>query len=79
MKTFTLYGTDACHLCEQAEALIASAIAGECTVRVCVEDISDSAELLTRYGLRIPVLRDPSGRELDWPFSVGAVRRFLCA
>jgi hypothetical protein len=30
--------------------------------------------LMTRYGMRIPVLRDSTrGRELDWPFAREAV------
>lgn len=77
MKTFTLYGTSACHLCEQAERIVAAELARACGVRVSVEDIADSDELVARYGVRIPVLRDPAGRELDWPFSAVEVRRFL--
>jgi hypothetical protein len=42
------------------------------------EWVDDSAELETRYGTRVPVLRDVrDGRELDWPFDAAAVRRFL--
>ena len=36
------------------------------------------AALEARYGIRVPVLRnEDDGRELDWPFSVEALRRFV--
>lgn len=42
--------------------------------------IDDSEELAQRYGTRVPVLRDVSrGRELDWPFDVAAVARWMSA
>jgi len=68
-----LYGTSACHLCEQAERLI------EREVGLPVEwiEIVDDALLLERYGIRIPVLRAESGVELDWPFYGAAVRRLI--
>ena len=31
------------------------------------------------YGVRIPVLKTPSGTEKAWPFSEGQVRRLLLA
>jgi hypothetical protein len=41
-------------------------------------EITDDAELLERYGIRIPVLRRwDTGRELDWPFDAAAVRRLV--
>ena len=33
--------------------------------------------LAARYGLRVPVLRDAQGRELDWPFDVAAVEAWI--
>ena len=40
--------------------------------------IEGDASLDERYGARVPVLRDPAaGRELDWPFDVAGVCRFL--
>lgn len=69
-----LYTTLGCHLCEQAEALILAAAGA--TVRQV--EISDDAELLERYAIRIPVLhRRDTGEELDWPFDAAAVRRLL--
>ncbi|AAU92202.1 MULTISPECIES: glutaredoxin family protein [Methylococcus] len=67
-----LYGTDGCHLCEEAGELLA----GLGVVATAVDILGDD-HLLQRYGLRIPVLRDGAGRELDWPFDAAAARRFL--
>ncbi len=68
-----IYGTSACHLCDEAKTLLraACAIADEV-------DIANDARLIERYGMRIPVLRrQDSGAELDWPFDLAALRRFL--
>ena len=66
---FTLFQRDDCHLCDQALAVLADAgVRGLDSVF-----IDDDAALETRYGLRVPVLRDAQGRELDWPFDLAAV------
>jgi hypothetical protein len=71
-----LYSTSACHLCEQALALM-QPLLGE-AVQVREVDISGSDELFQCYGTTIPVLRAPStGRELNWPFTAAEVLRFL--
>jgi hypothetical protein len=68
-----LYGTSACHLCDEAKALLGAAGAVADVV-----DIAHDERLLERYGMRIPVLRrQDSGTELDWPFDAAALRRFL--
>lgn len=69
-----LYQRDDCKLCDQAVALLA---------RAHIPDfesvwIDGDAELETRYGVRVPVLRDDaSGRELGWPFDAAALQAFL--
>lgn len=69
-----LYQRDDCRLCDQAVALLA---------RAQVPDfesvwIDGDAELESRYGERVPVLRDAaSRRELDWPFDTAALRAFV--
>lgn len=69
-----LYGTSGCHLCEQADALVRGAVA----VAFRPVEIADDADLLERYGRRIPVLRRlDTGEELDWPFDAAAVQRLL--
>jgi hypothetical protein len=69
-----LYTTSGCHLCEQAERLIQQ----QASITVMAVEITDSAELLERYGLRIPVLqRLETGEELGWPFDADTVQRWL--
>lgn len=75
-ERFILYGTAACHLCEQAVEMLSAAD----TYLFELEkiDISINDLLLERYGTRIPVLRHvPSGQELDWPFDPNELDRFL--
>ena len=76
-RHFTLYGTSACHLCEEAEAMARAAL--QHLTQCCVEciDISVSDDLMLRYGDRIPVLLHPDGRALDWPFSAQALACFM--
>jgi hypothetical protein len=78
--TFYLYATSACHLCEQAEAVLAS-VQWPVAITVEVVDVSESEELLQRYGKRIPVLAVPQAdgslQELDWPFDAYAVQGLL--
>jgi len=63
-----LLHTLGCHLCEQAEALLAP-LARERGWRLVQIDIATDDTLLERYGTRIPVLRDPlRDLELGWPF-----------
>ncbi|KAG1255729.1 hypothetical protein G6F65_016613 [Rhizopus arrhizus] len=60
----TLIQRDDCHLCDLALAELAKARAPE------FESVflDDQPALETRYGARVPVLRDEAGqRELDWP------------
>lgn len=72
----TLYGTQACHLCEEASSLLAL-LAGN-GVHAREQDITDSAVLLARYQLRIPVLRrEDTGAELDWPFNLSELMDWL--
>ena len=74
MADLVLYQRDYCHLCDMALAVLAEARAPDFD-SVWVDD---STELASRYGIRVPVLRDVrDGRELDWPFDADAVRLFL--
>jgi hypothetical protein len=73
MSPFILYQRDNCHLCDQALAVLAEA-------RLPDFDsvwIDEDEGLEERYGVRVPVLRNGVGDELDWPFDVAAVRAFL--
>ena len=63
MLPLTLYTTSGCHLCEHAEAILEQG--GHACQAV---DIADDLSLMEQYGVRIPVVKDASGRELGWPF-----------
>ncbi|PZP62535.1 glutaredoxin family protein [Pseudoxanthomonas sp. X-1] len=74
MTDLLLYQRDDCHLCDAALAVLAAARVPE-PVSVFIDD---DAALEARYGLRVPVLRDARTQaELDWPFTIEAVRAFL--
>lgn len=72
MRQVTLYTTLGCHLCEMAEEVLHG-----CGVEFTAVDIADDPDLIERYGVRIPVIALPSGRELGWPFDGSAVTAFL--
>lgn len=64
MADFILYGTEGCHLCEEAEQIVH--LVG---LRFDIRDIIEDENLQQRYGLKIPVLAHPGrGLELHWPF-----------
>lgn len=68
-----VYTTSACHLCEQAIYLL-----HQLGRAVEVLDIVDDEQLLERYGMRIPVVRDAQrAMELDWPFDAEVLQRWL--
>ena len=72
----TLFGTSACHLCEQALALVLASDAAQ--LLLTETDISASDDLFERYGLTIPVLRrEDTGAELGWPFDAAMLADFL--
>lgn len=73
IRHYLLYGTEHCHLCDVAAALL-------CDAGVAVEkvDIANDEALCARYELRIPVLHcREDGHELDWPFDAQRLRAFL--
>ena len=67
-----LYGTQGCHLCEEAKEILQRA-----GVDATYIDIVDDDELFARYGMRIPVIMRTDGTELGWPFDIFALVRFL--
>lgn len=65
------YTTKGCHLCEFAAEMLQQLQQnhGESALEIETVDISSSEQLVNRYGLTIPVVRNPaSGEELNWPF-----------
>jgi hypothetical protein len=76
--TVELMGTEGCHLCDEAHALI-GAVRTRRHLHIAVRDIMDDEALEKRYWDRIPVLRrTDTGAELGWPFDAGQLERFLC-
>ena len=75
--SFVLLGTEGCHLCDDAAAVIVAAVQGA-QIDIYQEDIADSASAVEIYGTRIPVLKNEvTGAELDWPFGPDDVQRFI--
>lgn len=74
-RPLVLYSTDACSACEKAMDLLLSlpALRG---MSLVVVDVAESADLVERYGSRVPVL-ETNGRTLGWPFDAEAVNHLL--
>jgi len=69
-----LYQRDDCHLCDLALEVLAQARVPDFTSVFIDEDL----ELETRYGERVPVLREAeSDRELGWPFDADTLRVWI--
>ena len=75
----TLYSTDGCHLCDEAESLLQAERGARPALGWVVVDIAGDDALFERYGWLIPVIKDGQGRELRWPFDAEALRGFLDA
>lgn len=75
MSLFNLYGTEGCHLCEEALALCLTTLS---KTDICVVDIVDDEKLVALYRLHIPVLeRLADGKKLFWPFSQHDIKELL--
>jgi hypothetical protein len=73
MSKLLLIGTEACHLCEEAEMLLQQAGLSFSSI-----DIIDDDSLQQQYGLLIPVLlHDASQKTLNWPFNLEQLNDFL--
>jgi hypothetical protein len=77
MIRLRLYTTLGCHLCEQLEALLATLCRGD--YRLEKVEISEDDALVERYGVRIPVLVDERGEELDLGFEPARLAAWLDA
>ena len=70
-----LFHTDACHLCELAAELLEQS-----DVAYSMIDICDDQNLAEQYGIRIPVVKIvDTQNELNWPFDLAALKKFLGA
>ena len=73
MTGFILYGTEGCHLCEEAELIL-----HEAGIQFQHQDIMADTALQEKFGLLIPVLwHSGSGQQLDWPFVCKQVNNFI--
>lgn len=73
MADLVLFGTEGCHLCEDAEHLLLQA-----GLNFEKQDIVNNDEAMQRYAIRIPVLlHTPSGLELCWPFNTLQLQDFI--
>ncbi|SEK86738.1 Glutaredoxin-like domain [Colwellia chukchiensis] len=72
---FNLYGSEGCHLCEQALALCLAVMPATALAEV---DILDDEQLLELYRISIPVLeRLSDGKKLFWPFEQAQILELL--
>ncbi len=69
-----LFGTSACHLCDDAEKILTALVTSNGYVKL---DIAFSDELMSQYAERIPVVRSEDGRELSWPFDHDTAKAFF--
>lgn len=74
MADLILFGTEGCHLCENAMQLLADA-----DIEFQMVDIISDLELQEKYSLLIPVLWHKSDYRLAWPFDAEQLRKYLAA
>jgi len=68
MIELTFYSTTHCHLCEEAEALLAN-VKEMYDINWTEIEISTDDNLIELYGIRIPVIkRVDNSVEISWPF-----------
>ncbi|MBV1879624.1 MAG: glutaredoxin family protein [Pseudomonadales bacterium] len=89
----SLFTTLGCHLCEEALTLlnqlnenitansnkkIGKKIGHSTRFTINKIEISDSDQLMAQYGIRIPVVKkNGSQNELNWPFDLEALSKYL--
>lgn len=80
MRMLNLYTTLGCHLCNEAETMIANILFKQkiADVELVSVEISESETLVEDYGVRIPVIRfQHTENELAWPFTEAELGKFL--
>ncbi|MCK5190331.1 MAG: glutaredoxin family protein [Methylococcales bacterium] len=76
MVNIILLGTSGCHLCEDAELILA----GCEHIKIENIDIAEQEQWQEKYAIRIPVLYHPeTEKELGWPFSQEQAQVFIDA
>ena len=80
MIKLLLFGTEGCHLCEQAEELIGQYQLRESGLLIEKIDIAEQEQWQERYAVRIPVLYHlETDKELCWPFDQVDISAFIQA
>jgi len=76
MVKLILLGTSGCHLCEEAELIMASCN----NVEIELIDIAEQEQWQDKYAIRIPVLYHvETESELGWPFTQEQAQDFIDA
>ena len=71
-----LFGTTGCHLCEEAEVIIAACDKKKSEIEYI--DIAEKEQWQDKYAIRIPILYHPeTEKELGWPFTQIQVQNFI--
>tara|TARA_R110001592_G_scaffold175466_1_gene414615 strand:+ start:39105 stop:39446 length:342 start_codon:yes stop_codon:yes gene_type:complete len=91
-NSFILYSTSACHLCNDAIAILNDlheqmldlaeqqgfSLSRQSVYTIDVVDVVEDSSLMEVYGPRIPVLIFPSSsEELAWPFDIQSAYQFI--
>ncbi|MEE9424379.1 MAG: glutaredoxin family protein [Methylococcales bacterium] len=76
---FILYGTEGCHLCDEARDLLDLVLSHQGKpIDYPYIDIADDDQLLELYGESIPVIKMiQSSKEIGWPFDYIKLIEFL--
>ena len=78
MLTLLLLGTSGCHLCEEAEDIIANCSLEPDKVTIEKLDIAEQEQYQAEFALFIPVLYHlDSSKRLNWPFDAEQVHEFI--
>ena len=78
MLTLLLLGTSGCHLCEEAEDIIATCSLDPDKVSIESLDIAEQEQYQADFALYIPVLYHPESiSRLNWPFNDKQVQVFI--
>lgn len=73
-----LFGTLGCHLCEEAEAMVAALDHDAYPINIELIDIAEQEQWQDKYAIRIPALYQPESQaELCWPFDINELNQFL--
>ncbi len=85
-KEFILYGSDGCHLCEQALTICLTILTYDQLNQIDIVDQShvahETKSLVELYGVHIPVLEKLSdelgeNKKLFWPFTAEQVTQLV--